>query len=118
MGMYCIKITKNNQNKIGEILIENKIYYKNKHITQIMWNKMCKVGEYILFFDNGKFLTVYNPKCWYKTHKKPVNLEWYKEIPIYALRDTILTGKYEPNNYDHLFMSKECMIPKKKYYYY
>lgn len=118
MGMYRIKITNKNKNTIGKILIENKVMYKNRFITQIMWNKMLNIAEYILFFDNGKFLTWYNPMYWMETHKKPVNLENYKEIPIYAFRDTILTGKYNPSDYDHLFMSKECMIPKRKYYYY
>ena len=112
MGLYYIVITKRNQKKIGEILVENKVLYNNKPITQETWNKITKKAEYITFHDNGKFLN------WWNTYDKPIRLYLYEEIPIYALRDTILTGKYEPSDYDHLFMSKQCMIPKKKYYYY
>ena len=118
MGLYYIAITKRNRNKIGKILMENKVLYNNKPITQETWNVITKKAEYITFHDNGKFLNWYNPMYWMETHKKPINLENYKEIPIYAFRDTILTGKYNPSDYDHLFMSKECMIPKRHIYYY
>ena len=45
MGMYRIKITNKNKNTIGKILIENKVMYKNRFITQIMWNKMLNIAE-------------------------------------------------------------------------